>query len=164
MRLFPHFIASSLGTELIYFNQEQYGERDKIWEKNLIKTVFSDKVVNDLVNFLKLDNINLISQPQIEDCCFLKNYYYYQQNKQLDAQALLKIKDLVIKANIEVNISKCNPLSGDPDNCYDVDFIPSGTGKKHIVNFIFCLKIAKFCGALSFLIRQSSSLKVTSST
>ncbi len=150
LRLLPHFIASSLGTELIYFNQKQSGQKDKTWENNLIKTGFSDILVHDLVSFLKLDNINLIPQPQIEDSRFLKNYYYHQQNTLLDAQALSKIKDLVNKAGIAVNISQCNPLSGDPNNCYDVDFIPAGTGKKQIVNFILNQTNVSYQNSIAF--------------
>ena len=150
LTLLPHFIASSLGTELIYFNQNKYAEKDKIWENNLMKTGFSENLVNNLVSFLKLDNIHLTPQPQIADCPFLKNYYYHQQNDLIDNQAILKIKELVKKAGIQVNISQANPLSGDPNNCYDVDFIPSGTGKKHIVNFILQQTNVSYQNSIAF--------------
>ncbi len=150
LRLLPHFIASSLGTELIYFDEKHYGEKDETWESHLEKTGFSDKLVNNLVNILKLDGINLIPQPQIADSHFLKNYYYYQQNKQLDRQAIFKIKYLAKNAGIKVNISQCNPLVGDPQNCYDVDFIPSGTGKKHIVNFILRQTNVNYQNSIAF--------------
>ncbi|MDZ8026463.1 MAG: HAD-IIB family hydrolase [Nostoc sp. DedQUE11] len=136
LKVLPNFIASSLGTELTYFNQKQYGEKDKTWQNNLKKTGFSEKLVNNLVSILKLDDIHLTPQPQIQDSRFLKNYYYHQQNKEVDSQAILQIKNIAKKAGISVNISQCNPLCGDPENCYDVDFTPSGTGKKDIVNFI----------------------------
>ncbi|PHJ56920.1 hypothetical protein VF14_24950 [Nostoc linckia z18] len=136
LKVLPHFIASSLGTELTYFNEKQYGKKDKQWENNLKETGFSEKLVNNLVNILSLDDIQLIPQPQIKDSCFLKNYYYHQRNKELDLQALLQIKNIANKAGIAVNTSQCNPLCGDPENCYDVDFTPAGTGKKDIVNFI----------------------------
>ncbi|MDB9475053.1 HAD-IIB family hydrolase [Dolichospermum circinale] len=136
LRLLPHFIASSLGTEITYFNQNQYGEKDQIWEENLMNSNFSQQLVNDLVSCLQLENVHLTPQPEIEHSPFLKNYYYYQQDDLLDHQAILKIKELVTKAGIQVNISQANPLCGDPENCYDVDFTPSRTGKKDIVNFI----------------------------
>ncbi len=150
LRLLPHFIASSLGTELTYFNQQNSGQKDKIWENNLIQTGFSDILVNNLVSLLKLDNIDLTPQPQIADSRFLKNYYYYQQNNILDAQAFSKIKNLVNKAGIAVNISQCNPLSGDPNNCYDIDFIPAGTGKKKIVNFILNQTNVSYQNSIAF--------------
>ncbi|WP_445633009.1 Sucrose phosphatase-like domain-containing protein [Nostoc sp. DSM 114161] len=136
LKVLPNFIASSLGTELTYFNQKQYGEKDKIWENNLKETGFSEQLVNNLVSNLKLDDIHLTPQPQIQDSRFLKNYYYHQQNNEIDSQAILQIKNLAKKAGISVNISQCNPLCGDPENSCDVDFTPSGTGKKDIVNFI----------------------------
>jgi kanosamine-6-phosphate phosphatase len=150
LRVIPHFIASSLGTELMYFDQKQYGKKDEIWESNLIKNGFSDKLVNNLVDHLKLDNINLLPQPQIEDSRFLKNYYYYQQNNQLDSKVILKIKDLAKKVGIEVNISQCNPLAENPKNCYDVDFTPLGTGKKHIVNFILRQTNVNYKNSIAF--------------
>lgn len=136
LNVLPHFIASSLGTELTYFNQKQYGEKDKAWENNLKETGFSEKLVNNLVSILKLDDIHLTPQPQIEDSRFLKNYYYHQQNNEIDSRAIFQIKNIAKKAGVSVNISQCNPLCGDPENSYDVDFTPSGTGKKDIVNFI----------------------------
>ncbi|MDJ0677608.1 MAG: HAD-IIB family hydrolase [Calothrix sp. MO_167.B42] len=150
LRLLPHFIASSLGTELIYFNQKQSGKKDKVWENYLMKTGFSDTLVHNLIDILKLDNINLIPQPQIEDSSFLKSYYYHQQNHLIDAQVLSKIKNLVSKAGIAVNISQCNPLSGDPNNCYDVDFIPDGTGKKQIVDFILNQTNVSYQNSIAF--------------
>jgi len=54
LRFLPHFIASSLGTELMYFDKKYYGEKDEIWESHLNKTGFSDNLVNNLVNNLKL--------------------------------------------------------------------------------------------------------------
>ncbi|MWK45129.1 HAD hydrolase family protein, partial [Escherichia coli] len=37
---------------------------------------------------------------------------------------------------VSVNINRCNPLAGDPEDSYDVDFIPIGTGKNEIVTFM----------------------------
>ncbi|MEB3177536.1 MAG: HAD-IIB family hydrolase [Nostocaceae cyanobacterium] len=150
LRVIPHFIASSLGTEITYFDQKKSGQKDEIWETNLAKSMFSEKLVNNLVNLLKLDEINLIPQPHIEDSRFLKNYYYHQRNELLDSQAIFKIKNLAHQAGIAVNISHCNPLCGDPKNCYDVDFLPSGTGKKQIVNFILKQTNVNFQNSIAF--------------
>lgn len=150
LRLLPHFIASSLGTELMYFDEKHYGKKDETWESHLKKTGFLDNLVNNLVSFLKINGINLIPQLQIADSPFLKNYYYYQQNQQIDIQAILKIKDLAKNAGIKVNISQCNPLVGDPQNCYDVDFIPPETGKKHIVKFILRQTNVEYQNSIAF--------------
>lgn len=150
LRLLPHFIASSLGTELMYFDEKHYGKKDETWESHLKKTGFLDNLVNNLVSLLKIDGINLIPQLQIADSPFLKNYYYYQQNQQIDIQAILKIKDLAKNAGIKVNISQCNPLVGDPQNCYDVDFIPPETGKKHIVKFILRQTNVEYQNSIAF--------------
>lgn len=150
LKLLPHFIASSLGTEITYFNQHQYGEKDRVWQSNLVKSNFSQELVNDLVSQLKLENIHLTPQPEFNHSDFLKNYYYYQQNDVLDVQAILRIKELVGQAGIHVNISYANPLCGDPENCYDVDFTPLGTGKKDIVNFILQQTKVSYENSLAF--------------
>ncbi|BBP86934.1 hypothetical protein BsIDN1_05520 [Bacillus safensis] len=45
-------------------------------------------------------------------------------------------KTLAKERGVAVNINKCNPLAGDPADCYDVDFLPVGTGKDEIVRFM----------------------------
>lgn len=46
------------------------------------------------------------------------------------------IKEIAEQYQVGVNINRCNPLAGDPEDCYDVDFIPIGTGKDEFVKFI----------------------------
>ncbi|MGV2541871.1 HAD hydrolase family protein, partial [Bacillus pumilus] len=46
------------------------------------------------------------------------------------------IQTLAKERGVAVNINKCNPLAGDPAYCYDVDFLPVGTGNDEIARFM----------------------------
>jgi kanosamine-6-phosphate phosphatase len=136
METIPHFIASSLGTTLTYYDLEQYGTQDQQWATRLSQSGFSESIVSHIVKTLKSQGITLVPQPQIQDSPFLKNYFYYQRDTTSDAEALSAIRTLASNAHIGLNISRCNPLNGDPDHCYDIDFVPKGTGKDQIVEFM----------------------------
>ncbi|WP_244298029.1 HAD family hydrolase [Actinobacillus vicugnae] len=46
------------------------------------------------------------------------------------------IKALADKYHIRVMFTKCNPAAGDPENCYDIEFIPTCCGKDQAVLFL----------------------------
>lgn len=136
-RLFPHFIASNLGTEITYFTQQHFGMSDQDWSLRLEKANFSTSVVHEIIQTLQEDyDIYLEPQTQLGSSRFKKNFYYKEQNKDVDTYNLSVIRKIAEQKGICVNINKCNPLAGDPEDSYDVDFIPSGTGKDRIVEFM----------------------------
>ncbi|MBY6037688.1 HAD-IIB family hydrolase [Fictibacillus nanhaiensis] len=137
LTLLPHFIASNLGTEITYFYDNCFNKEDSTWEKMLNDKEFSSSVVESIVNVLyKEHGIMLEGQTNLGGSKYKKNFYYREESPSIDVLNLETIRRLANNKGILVNINKCNPMAGDPEDCYDIDFIPLGTGKDKIVEFM----------------------------
>ncbi|EPE62139.1 NTD biosynthesis operon putative hydrolase NtdB [Exiguobacterium sp. S17] len=62
----------------------------------------------------------------------MHNYYYFGE----DETELERIQTAARDFAIAVNVSRCNPLAGDPVGAYDIDFIPYGAGKTAAVDYV----------------------------
>ncbi|MFC4404076.1 HAD-IIB family hydrolase [Gracilibacillus xinjiangensis] len=147
----PHFIASNLGTEV--YNVRENGELliNKVWEKRLKKANFSNDKVNELISELfNVYKIKLVEQTQFGQKRYKFNYYYFEKSK-TQSQYDLKIISHLAKINgIGININRCNPKAGDPEDAFDVDFIPLNTGKKEIVKFMIKYYQVPFANTIAF--------------
>ncbi|MGN1400001.1 MAG: HAD-IIB family hydrolase [Bacillus sp. (in: firmicutes)] len=135
-RFLPHFIAADLGTEIHYFNGGTYRGCDRSWKEMILAGGYSTEAVDKLVADLSDNGILLTKQPQATMPVYKRNYYFICQNAKEDDEKLETIRVLCALRQIGVNISRCNPLAGDPENAYDIDFIPLGTGKAEVVAYI----------------------------
>lgn len=135
-RFFPHFIASDLGTEITYFSENNFLENDPDWHSQIIIEEFNKRKVDEIYNVLHNGNIPLIPQTQMGSSRYKRNYYYQIQHESVDKKNLATIQRVAKEYGIGVNINRCNPLAGDPEDSYDIDFIPLGTGKNEIVRFM----------------------------
>lgn len=132
LKIFPHFIASSLGTEVSYECSSLQGMKDKEWE-NYIQKSFCRNKVSYLIESIQNLGVSLIPQPP-QNNTQQKMSYYYLSNQHDDIQKIKKIiEEKVIQLGLGVNISRCNPLTGDPENAYDIDFVPRESGKQNFV-------------------------------
>ena len=130
---YPHILASDLGTEITYFHQGGI-EKDQEWEEYLLKGHnFNIDLIEEMVDILKKQGIDLIKEKSHTS---LKSHYYYYSNLKNDSLNLEKIKDEVSKRKISVSINKCNPLAGDPENAYDICFLPLKAGKHEVVKYL----------------------------
>lgn len=137
MRYLPHFIASNLGTELWEINQKGEFYQNQTWWKRIKRSGFSHRVVEDLINDLRLlYGITLHKQTQFGQQLFKMNYYYFIDDIARIKYDLDTIRRLAGNSGINININRCNPLAGDPVNAYDVDFIPQKTGKRAVAEFV----------------------------
>lgn len=134
IKVLPHFISSSLGTELYWCDKNGIYE-DHDWKKMLKNSGFTHNAVKRLLEVkLKDYKINLIWQNQDSQGNFKVSYYYkVNDNEKKDFETLKKIGKEI---NVDVKISLCNPATGDPSGHYDVEFIPNQCGKKAIVGYI----------------------------
>lgn len=130
MRYWPHRIASSLGTELYRVTSEGALELDSAFGQ-LFPTDFSERV-RRVVETVRSETIVLEAQASVGLNDWMHNYYYYGNEE----DALERIRDEAKMAGIAVNVSRCNPLAGDPEGAYDIDFIPDGAGKTAAVDYV----------------------------
>lgn len=136
MNYLPHFIASNLGTEYWELNQDGEYIQNKTWCKKIKTSGFCQKKVEDLVLDLKqIYGIDLQKQTQFGQQTLKMNYYYFIENSVKTKYAIDIIRTIGASNGVYININRCNPLAGDPDNAYDVDFIPQNTGKRAVAQF-----------------------------
>ncbi|CAM4191411.1 HAD-IIB family hydrolase [Paenibacillus tarimensis] len=137
MTQLPHYIASNLGTEMWEARPDGQLVTIPSWAKIIRESGFSRRDVEDLISELKLTyNIILHEQTQFGQSGYKMNYYYYPVLAARTQYDLSIIRHLAANQGIGININSCNPKAGDPENAYDVDFIPAGTGKKAAVQFL----------------------------
>lgn len=135
IRLLPHFAATSLGTELIMFNDESsIGIIDKQWQSKIASSQFL-KTVRQIETGLKTSKISIVPHPS-EASMLKTSYYYYSVNEQVDTANIARIKELAARNKLNVNVNYCSTQAGDPENCYDVNFMPLGYGKDSVVKYI----------------------------
>ncbi|ULG72145.1 HAD-IIB family hydrolase [Macrococcus brunensis] len=132
---YPHFIACNSGTELYYYKdgEEIY---DLDYEKMLMQQGFTKSTILDVEKSLADRDIQLMVQELFVDAPFSRNYYYRETNREEDERRFQQIRATAEAQHLIVNISKCNPLIGDPADCYDVDFFPESAGKDAIVRYL----------------------------
>lgn len=130
----PHFISSSLGTELHWCIDGQILE-DEEWMKQIRGSGFQRNKIMTLVSELELlHEIRLISQPDAFQGIYKAGYYY--RSGEYDAEHFEIIHELANTIPADVKITKCNPAAGDPEGHFDVEFIPICCGKARVVEFI----------------------------
>ncbi|MBB6449726.1 kanosamine-6-phosphate phosphatase [Geomicrobium halophilum] len=136
-QIMPHFVACDLGTMLYWVKNDGNFYPDQEWVYRLKNMNFNQENVNAIVKDLEaLHKIEITPQTQLGSSSFKKNYYYYMIDDLTDKHNIEMIRDFAYKQEMDCNINICNPLAGDPERAYDIDFIPKNTGKAAIVEFI----------------------------
>ncbi|TDM02344.1 HAD-IIB family hydrolase [Macrococcus carouselicus] len=132
---YPHFIAANSGTELYYYKdgREIY---DTDYEQSLLNQGFSKTTIMELEQELMDEGIPLMIQMPFIHAPFSRNYYYRETRHETDQEKFSIIRKRAEAQNLSVNISRCNPLIGDPADCYDIDLFPESTGKDAIVRYL----------------------------
>lgn len=135
-RFAPHFIASAFGTQIHYFTESEMGKMDEEWKRHIAGQGYTYEKIEEILRLLREKDIVLKRQEYVEFVDHSHSYYYFMKNEDEDKKNIEYIRKLAASYGITVNISRCNPYVGDPENAYDVDFISRGAGKEEIVKFI----------------------------
>lgn len=135
MRYFPHRIAASLGTELYQVTASGQLELDSGYSSRF-PADFSDRVIQVVDSLAR--TLTMEPQTSLGTSGWMHNYYYFGESK----DELEHIRSSARDFGIAVNVSRCNPLAGDPADAYDIDFIPQGAGKIAAVDYV--------CGRYTF--------------
>ena len=131
----PHFIAANLGTELYQITANGEWKEIYAWKQHLPDQEAFNRLVEGLIQKLFLDGIALQPQTMHGQSPYKKNYYYFPNENDL-ADVMYRIREAAAAVKVGLNMNACNPLAGDPDGAYDVDFIPLRTGKRAAVQFL----------------------------
>lgn len=128
---YPHFIAASLGTELYWIIDNKLCISEE-WCNKIADSGFDKNNIVKIISELAIRGIVLNKQKDDFHGIFMESYYYYS-NKD---EHISVIENISSKYNVKAEISYCNPAAGDPQECYDIMFIPNCCGKKEVLMFI----------------------------
>lgn len=130
---FPHFIASSLGTEFYWVLNGKLKEPES-WRKRIIESGYTKEKVIHINQKLNDHGIFLQKEPDDYQGKY-KSAYYYHITDSADIELRL-IQDIASIYGIKTLFSKCNPAAGDPENCYDIEFVPRCCGKGEVIEYL----------------------------
>lgn len=130
---YPHFIATSLGTELYWIIDNKLCMSEE-WRNKIANSGFDKNNIAKVISELAIKGIILHKQKDDFQGIFMESYYYY--NSKNEDKHILVIKNISLKYNVKAEISYCNPAAGDPQECFDILFIPNCCGKKEVLIFI----------------------------
>ncbi|MFE2531600.1 HAD-IIB family hydrolase [Streptomyces sp. NPDC059371] len=149
LRFLPHFMACSLGTEL-YVAGDAGMVPEPGWTQRLPAAEHIRGLAQEAVRQLHALDVPLIPQTCRAPDSRVVSYYYATRDPERDARRLALIGHIADRSLLEVNLSRCNPAAGDPEDCYDVDFLPRGCGKRKIVEHICRLHGVNTAQAFAF--------------
>ncbi|NAW52113.1 HAD-IIB family hydrolase [Elizabethkingia argentiflava] len=129
----PHFIASSLGTEFYWVKNGKMVEPLE-WKQKIENSGYSSREVSRALAIIKLSGIELLEEPQDYQGKYKSTFYYFiRAQMEEDFQIISQIAAV---HHCKVLFNRCNPAAGDPENCYDVEFIPHCCGKGEVIDFL----------------------------
>jgi kanosamine-6-phosphate phosphatase len=134
--LLPHFIASDLGTEITFFDQNVTWWPDSTWRARMAASGFSKENVQRVVAALRLKGVDLEQQPEFQVAAYKKSFFLKGSDPEGDRKTLGLIRQLTAANALGLNISRCNPKAGDPEGSYDIDFIPVSSGKEQVLQYL----------------------------
>lgn len=135
-KLVPHFIASSMGSLVTYHDSENNFVIDKQWIREMEKSGYSKLKISALIEVENDEHEKMSRQPSNNEWIYKQSYYLKSRSPSQDEQRIQRIRHMAKRENLSVNISRCNPMTNDPADCYDVDFTPIKTGKVDFVNYM----------------------------
>ncbi|MGW1616942.1 HAD-IIB family hydrolase [Streptomyces sp. NPDC002285] len=135
LSILPHFIASSLGAELVHF-ENGVARSDSHWQHRISAGGYSTQTVLRLVRELAGSGIILTPQPSWQPGELMQSFYYEARSDTVDRRTINAVRGAALRCGIQINFARCNPQAGDPPGFYDVDFFPAMCGKKSVMRYL----------------------------
>lgn len=129
----PHFLCCSLGTEFYWITQGELVP-STTWQQRIATSGYQQQKVDQIVEQILAQGIRLDRQPEDYQGPYKTSFYYLIRDEM--EKDIAWIRSLAEQAQLRVLITKANPAAGDPENSYDVDFIPKCCGKDQAVLFL----------------------------
>lgn len=136
----PHYIATDLSSKLYTWNGKSY-VINETYQKQVLDGTFELSEIQQLISTIS-HKYHVSFQPQKEFQPYDTHYNYYFKMQGDEAKDQRILNDLISMASDQryvVKYNRCNPRAGDPENAYDVDFLPQQAGKKYAAQFLMSL-------------------------
>lgn len=135
VQVYPHFVASSLGSEFHWIKRGEFVESTE-WNDRITATGFSSDCIADLVALIENKNINLIKQKAVYQGKYKSSFFLEKVSEHQFSHELATINELMSGYPVKLLVTQCSPAAGDPENYYDVEFLPICCGKDEAVKFV----------------------------
>ncbi len=127
------YSLQSLGTEL-YFIRNNHIAPCREWIKEINDSGFLLANIPKAVKKATAYGIELYPQPEDYQGKFTRSFYY--EDCPTSRKDLIRMGEIAIEYRIKLTYSLCNPAAGDPEGYYDLQFLPSCTGKDKVLQFL----------------------------
>ncbi|ODN42634.1 HAD-IIB family hydrolase [Piscirickettsia litoralis] len=132
--LLPHFIASSYGSEIHYYSQDEL-ILDPNWDRQFPSHDQVEENLTQFINQVKAAGLELSYQGPWQQTHYKRSFFLSRENHS-EQQVQHILSQYCPKYKLDFNLSHANPDNGDPGLSYDVDFFPRGCGKDKIVHYL----------------------------
>lgn len=149
INLYPHFIGSSLGSELVFSKGDRYNTSIE-WDHHITQSGFGFDLVDDFVRRAGRAGFNLTPQDETYQGRHKRSFYFYESPSVANHLTALALANCNTKSNLSVFVTRCNPAAGDPEGAYDVDLLPSCASKGKQCKFIAELFSVNRCNTFAF--------------
>ncbi|RIM17521.1 HAD-IIB family hydrolase [Staphylococcus chromogenes] len=133
----PKHIFSDLSSKMYTWNNYEYIESDE-YKKEVLTETFLLEDILDILNYISFKHkVEFIQQRDFREKETLYNFYFYSSgDTNLDKAILKDLIQYTETRNYTARFNRCNPLAGDPENAYDIDFTPKNAGKLYATKFL----------------------------
>ncbi|QLK85755.1 HAD-IIB family hydrolase [Staphylococcus sp. 17KM0847] len=133
----PKHIFSDLSSKMFTWNNYEYIESDE-YKKEVLTEPFLLEDVLDILNTVAVKHkVKFTPQREFRENETLYNFYFYSSGDiNLDKTILEDLIQYSKIRNYTSRFNRCNPLAGDPENAYDIDFTPKNSGKLYATKFL----------------------------
>lgn len=133
----PTHIFSDLASKMYTWHDNSYIESDA-YKKEVLAERFVLNDILDIVHaFSHKYDVEFMPQKTFRKDDTHYNFYFYSLgDSQKDVIMLNRLIQYAEERNYTVKYNRCNPLAGDPDHAYDIDFIPKNAGKLFATQFL----------------------------
>lgn len=133
--LYPHFVGSSLGSELMLSNGSGFGISTE-WEDHINRSGFDVSLIDRFVELATQRGYALTKQDEAYQGRF-KSSYYLRESATVPQELLVSgLISCNPHGSLSVFATRCNPAAGDPEDAYDVDILPSCASKGRQCEFL----------------------------
>lgn len=133
----PKHVFSDLSSKMFTFQRGEYVESEK-YKEMVLATPFKKEDILEIVSTIAT-KYQCDVKPQREfahDATLYDFYYFSQGDNAIDLKILNDMTKYAKSKNYTMKFNKCNPLAGDPEDAYDVNFIPNNAGKLFATKFL----------------------------
>ena len=126
----PQHIFSDLSSKMFTWNNCEYIESDEYKNEVLIEPFLLEDILDILKHVSSKHKVEFIPQRIFRENETLYNFYLYSSgDTHLDKTILEDLSQYSKTRDYTMTFNRCNPLAGDPENAYDINFTPKNAGK-----------------------------------